>query len=203
MLLDHQTLFRESLREMLGNERELSVVADCDNLEDAARAASHLHPSIVLFDADTPSELLEGLQRIRAASPESRILALTFHDDPWMIRTLIGQGIHGYLSKSVSRLELVYAIRVASARSPRMVFISSYEKFNAALGADRTGAANISRRERDILMLVSEGLSNSQISKRLAIAEGTVKRHLGNVFIKLGASSRIDAVNRAVTADLL
>jgi DNA-binding NarL/FixJ family response regulator len=204
LLLDSQTLFRESLRTTLDSERDLSVVADSGDLEAAVELAAHLRPSIVLLDGNSPGELVERLMRINAASPESRVLILTVHDDPWMIRTTVSRGIRGYLHKSVSRPELIFAIRAVYRQGQHMVFIGNCETLMAAMHASRwSGAQVISQREYDILTLVSAGLSNAQISKRLAIAEGTVKRHLGNIFIKLGATSRLDAVNRATAADLL
>jgi DNA-binding NarL/FixJ family response regulator len=204
LILDNQTLFRESLRMMLDSEFDFSVVADSGDLDAAVELAARLRPAIVLLDGNTPGELVERVVRVKSASPGTRALILTGHNDPWMIRTLLIQGIHGYLPKSVSGPELIFAIRAACGTSQRMVFISTAETLIAAMNASRwSGMQTISQRECDILELVSRGLSNAQISKRLSIAEGTVKRHLGNIFVKLGATSRIDAVNRAFAADLL
>lgn len=204
LLLDNQTLFRESLRTTLDSERDLSVVADSGDLDTAVELAASLRPCVVLLDGNTPRELVERLVRIKSASPGSRALILTGHNDPWMIRTLLIQGIHGYIPKSVSRPELIFAIRSACGTSQRMVFLGNSETLIAVMNASRgSGMQSVSQRERDILALVSQGLSNAQIGKRLSIAEGTVKRHLGNIFVKLGATSRIDAVNRAGAANLL
>jgi DNA-binding NarL/FixJ family response regulator len=117
------------------------------------------------------------------------------------VRALLAAGIRGYLLKSVHWQELVAAIRAVRADSQRIVLGVSGE----SLGWVRPGlsASTLSDREREVLALVAEAFSNGQIASRLSLTEATVKRHLRNIFVKLGAVSRIDAVNKAAELGLL
>ncbi|MEU5940807.1 response regulator transcription factor [Micromonospora sp. NPDC047548] len=203
ILLDDHTLFRESLREALETDSELSVVGETGRPEAAVDMILSSEPDVVLVDAHTPEALAERVRQIGDLKTKSRLLVLTWHEDPWLIRSAVTNGVGGYVLKSITRLELVCAIRSLFARERRIVMMVSADTLTYALQAGRSGAEGISRREREALILASHGLSNAQIGRRLSITEGTVKRHLSNVYMKLGAASRVDAVNKAMMATLI
>lgn len=205
LLYDNHTLFRESLRQALETDDGISVVGETSDPETASALCADLKPDIVLLDALASGELVERVRRL--AADGVRVLVLTWHDDPWMVRTLLTQGILGYLLKGITRRELIAAINFVVGWEQRLVLVmAASDTLVNAMHVGRPGAPGtdgISQRERDILSLVAQGLSNAQIGKRLSITEGTVKRHLSNVYGKLGAVSRVDAVNKAVTATII
>jgi DNA-binding NarL/FixJ family response regulator len=201
VLVDDHRLVREGLREILAAEDDIAVVGEAANSADAvAQIGTHL-PDVVLLDVEIPGcEVTETVTVIRALSPDTRILILSMYDGPQLVRRLLGFGICGYLLKSVDRHELATAIRSVYLVPDRLVL--SVSRASLAQAAVDPGVV-LSARELEILELVARAFSNSQVASRLHITEATVKRHLRNIFVKLGAISRIDAVNKAVAGSLI
>jgi DNA-binding NarL/FixJ family response regulator len=203
LIVDHQTLFRQGLQELLKVEEDLAVVAQAGTVDEAVASVAHTKPDVVLLDVEMPgTDSATALERIQRTSPDSQIIALSMYDDPLVVQELLRLGASGYLLKTVSWQELVSAIRgvVAESNSEANRVIVSISRASLAQTGD-TGP--LSGRERQILLLVAEALSNAQIAKRLSITEGTVKRHLRKIFGKLDAVSRIDAVNKAAAASII
>jgi DNA-binding NarL/FixJ family response regulator len=200
LLVDDHTLFREGLREMLSLEDDLVVVGDVGDAERAVSVAAELRPDIILLDIEIPgSNVTSTLRAIRRASPESRVIILTMHDGAQLLQGLLALGINGYLLKNVTRQVLVSTIRSCLEEGRVMLSVSR----RSLAQAEASSPATLSDRELEVLTLASRALSNTQIARELFLTEATVKRHLRNVFAKLGAVSRIDAVNKAVAASLL
>jgi DNA-binding NarL/FixJ family response regulator len=202
LLVDHHAIVRDCLREVLDSYADLVVVdTAATGAEGVAKSARHL-PDIVLLDLELPDgEAVETVRGIRAVAPASRVIILSMSDGPGLLRRLVAEGVRGYLLRSAGRHELVAAVRSVHGDAERMVLSVSRETL--ARLQSGTGDADLSDREREVLELVAQALSNSQIAGRLAISEATVKRHLRNIFARLGAVSRIDAVNKAVGASLI
>ncbi|MGA7808470.1 helix-turn-helix transcriptional regulator, partial [Bradyrhizobium sp.] len=116
------------------------------------------------------------------------------YEGPQLVQDLLAIGVRGYLLKSIHWQELVVAIRAVSADADRVVLGVSRESLRQV--EQKSGIEMLSDREREVLHLVAQALSNSQIASRLSLTEATVKRHLRNIFVKLGAVSRLDAVNK-------
>lgn len=201
MLVDDHALLREGLREILSVEEDMVVVTEAADSEQALQRVAEHQPDVMLLDVEIPGrQTTDTVARVHAASPGTRIIILSMYDGPDLLRRLIKEGISGYLLKSVDRRELVAAIRSVAQAPGRMVLAVSQETMAQLQG----GAEQVlSAKELAVLRLVAQALSNSQIATRLNITEATVKRHLHRVFVKLGAVSRIDAVNKAVIASLL
>jgi DNA-binding NarL/FixJ family response regulator len=154
-----------------------------------------------LLDVEIPGlEAGETVTRIRRLSPTTRVLILSMYDGPQLLRRLLSAGISGYLLKSVDRQTLVAGIRSIYTTPERLVLAVSRESL--AQLQDHTDNI-LSVRELEILELVAQAFSNIQVANRLSITEATVKRHLRNIFAKLGAVSRIDAVNKAIAASII
>ncbi|MFI0897975.1 response regulator [Streptomyces sp. NPDC020983] len=202
LLVDDHTLVRDGLREILDSYDDLVVVGGAATSDEAvAQAGRHL-PDIVLLDVDLRDGEVTGTVRaIRDVSPASRVIILSMFEEPRLVRQLVAAGVRGYLLKSVNRHELVSAVRGVGRDAERMVLSVSHETLVRMHSG--TSGAGLSDRELEVLELVALALSNSQVADRLAVTEATVKRHLRNVFAKLGAVSRIDAVNKAVDAELI
>ncbi|MFD6420622.1 response regulator [Streptomyces sp. NPDC060198] len=195
LAVDDHRLLREALCELLEMYEGLTVVAQADDGPSGVRMAGLHRPDLVLLDVEMPGPgPLANLRGIRQAAPEARIIMLTMHDNRQLIDSLLSAGAVGYLHKEADRDVLVAAIRSAMAGGRTMYL----PRTPSGSGPERepTSADTLTLRERELMELVAQGLSNRQIGTRLGITEGTVKRHLRNIFDKLGATSRLDAVNR-------
>lgn len=199
LVVDDHTLFREALSEMLDRVPGLSVRSAASGTE----ALGLLDPpDVVLLDVEIPGERATAtLGRLRTRYPSASVVMLSVFDDPRTVQETLAAGAAGYLLKSVTREELVTAVRNACADPGRSRVSISRDTLNRIAVGGGTGP--LSRRECEVLQLVAGAMTNGQIGARLSISEGTVKRHLRNIFVKLNAVSRIDAVNKAIEADIL
>jgi two-component system nitrate/nitrite response regulator NarL len=194
VIVDDHTLLREALADVLRLESDIAVVGEAGDADEAVAVVRLTQPDIVLLDVEIPGGgPAEVTRRLTEASPHSRTIVLSMHDSPSLVREMLDLGVHGYLHKSVSRSDLAGAIRGVHHHGERVVLSVSPAEHEAH--GEEPGL--LSTREREVITLVAEALSNRQIAARLHITEGTVKRHLRNIFDKLGAVSRIDAVNKA------
>lgn len=201
LLVDDHALVREGIREILSVEDDITVVSEAADSTEAIREVSRHKPDIVLLDVDIPGHRsADTVIQILALSPATRVIMLSMYDGPDLLRRLIAVGIRGYLLKSVGSTELISAIRGVYLQPDRMVMSISRESMSQL---QRAEGSVLSARETEVLQLVAQALSNSQIASRLKITEATVKRHLHTVFGKLGAVSRIDAVNKAIAMSLI
>jgi DNA-binding NarL/FixJ family response regulator len=196
VIVDDHALFRDGLREILMTQRDMAVVGEAGDSASAVTLIADKRPDIVLLDVEIPGDdVTVTVGQIRASSPRSRVLILSMHEGPQLVQALLTAGIRGYLLKSIRWQELVAAIRAVHSDSDRVVLGVSRESL--AHVQQRPSPGTLSARELEVLDLVAQALSNSQIASRLNLTEATVKRHLRNIFVKLGAVSRLDAVNKA------
>jgi DNA-binding NarL/FixJ family response regulator len=201
VVVDDHTLFREGIREMLSLEPEITVLAEGSSGPEAVMLAGRYHPDVILLDVAMPGDgAAATIEQIRTVSPRSRVIVLTMHDDPDLMRELTDRGASAYLVKSVSRKELTAVVRLVPRSADTVVL---YVPRRTIQGVERPLRGLLSPRELDVLRLVALALSNGQVAHRLSITEATVKRHLSNVYAKLGAVSRLDAINKAISARLI
>jgi len=199
VLVDDHVLLRDGVRQILETDPAFSVVADAGTGDEGIARVSRTQPDIVLLDVQLPGPgPVETVRRMRAAAPHARIVLLTMYDDAMLLGQLIDLGIRGYLLKSISHAELLSNLH-AIYRDPSRVVLSVSPRTLA--GAD--AGAKLSEREIEVLELVAAAMTNAQVAGRLGLTEATVKRHVRNIFAKLDAVSRIDAVNKAIAARLI
>jgi DNA-binding NarL/FixJ family response regulator len=202
VLVDDHRLFRESLGALLGVHEGIEVVAEGADGADAVRLTREHRPDVVLLDVEMPGQsVLTSLVEIRSASPSTRIVVLTMHENTTLARQLLLRGASAYLIKTIGHHELVAAIRASTEGARDTVTLSVSRGGLAGLAATDTPV--LSARELEVLGLVARARSNHAIARELQISEGTVKRHLSNINHKLGSTSRLDAVRRATRARLL
>jgi DNA-binding NarL/FixJ family response regulator len=198
LIVDDHALVREGLCGILEAQEDMRVVGEAGDSAATVALAAQQRPDIVLLDIEIPGgEVTVTVARIRECSPGSRVIILSMYEGPQLVQDLLAAGVRGYLLKSIHWQELVVAIRAVRADSDRVVLGVSRESLRHVHQVSAAGT--LSAREREILDLVGQALSNGQIAARLGLTEATVKRHLRNIFIKLGAVSRIDAVNKGAS----
>jgi DNA-binding NarL/FixJ family response regulator len=196
LIVDDHAVVREGLCRLLTAYDDMRVVGEAGDLASAAALAAREHPGVILLDIGIPDgDGGTAVRRLRASSPASSVLIVSRREGPELVQAALAAGARGYLPMNIQGQELVVAIRAVLADPDRIVL--GVSRASLAYGGDTPGPETLSEREREVLALVGQALSNRQIASRLSLTEATVKRHLRNIFVKLGAVSRIDAVNKA------
>jgi DNA-binding NarL/FixJ family response regulator len=201
LLVDDHVLFREGVAEIFDAEEGVRVVGEAENGLEAIVLAEREKPDVILLDVEMPVMGAENaIEQILRASPSSKVLVLTMYDQPRLVRKLLDLGAHGYIVKNATREELVSAVRTVHRVEDRVVLSVSRSTTDMLEGSKKN---TLSAREFEILLLIARAMSNSEISSYLHISNGTVKRHLTNIYAKLGVSSRSDAAKKALTSGLI
>ena len=199
-LADDHTMFREGLEAILSSRGgDIEIVGrSSTGGEDAMSLIEENKPDVVIAQIDLDlNTAREVLLRIRSCSPDSRIVVLTMFDNFRYLKALSKMGIDAYIHKSSSSKELLATIDAAS-REPagENVVVSMPRGLLERMGEEPVGA--LSERETEIMVLAARGCSNHQIAEELGISEATAKRHLANVYQKIGVGSRSEAVRKAL-----
>ena len=205
LVADDHILLRGALCGLLDAEPGFEVVAQAGTGTEAIRMAGQYRPDVVLLDIEMPeNDPSVTVQRILRQDPGTRIIVLSMSDGRYLVNELLSLGVSGYLHKSVNRETLVSAIRQRQDNGRRTITVAVAPESLRGLGpGESADEQTLSDREIEVLTCTAQALSNRQIAARLGITEGTVKRHLRNIFTKLDAVSRIDAVNKAVERSLI
>ncbi|MEU8552281.1 response regulator transcription factor [Streptomyces roseoverticillatus] len=200
MLIEDNAIYRAGLSSMLGLEYGIDVVAQYASPARAIPLMPHAAPDVVLLGVDdTGQEAEEALTRLLPALPRrGQVVVLGGHGDASTGQDLVRLGARAYLPKDVTPSYLVSVICMAHFYGRRTAVPP-----DAVPVRSRAADVTLSTREREIVRLVAKAMTNAQIGRHLHITEGTVKRHLSNVFNKLHAVSRMDAVNKASAACLI
>lgn len=192
VLADDHVLVRQGIRAFLETEDDLAIVGEAADGEEAIALCAEQRPDVALLDMVMPGGGgLAATRGIKAASPNTAVVILSSFDDDAQVLPAIQAGALSYLLKDVGAEQLVVAVRNAAAQQatlhPRVASRVVNALHDLATG---TPAMSLSERERDVLLLIAEGLSNHQIALRLEIGEKTVKTHVSNILSKLGLEDR-------------
>jgi DNA-binding NarL/FixJ family response regulator len=196
-VVDDHTLFREGMRLMLDLEVDLAFVGEASTVAEAVVLVASARPDLILLDLRlAQARGIDLLSRLAASPGAPRVLVVTAFPDESEIAEALRLGAKGVVLKDAARESLLGAIRAVSAGNIWLPpdlgakVITALSQATPANLADRFG--QLSRREREIVALVGQGLNNREIASRLAIAEKTIKGHLTNIFFKLGVRDRLE-----------
>ena len=211
LIVDDQRLMREGLRILLEMEPDLEVVGEAGDGLAALERFAALGPDVVLMDVRMPVlDGVEATRRLREQWPAARVIILTTFDDDAYLFEGLRAGALGYLLKDVSGQDLAKAVRTVAAGGAlidpsvtRKVVAELARRAPPVRPPETALREPLSERERDILRLVAQGLSNGEIAGRLSLAEGTVKNYVTAILQKLGARDRTQAALRARELGLL
>ena len=202
VLVDDHTLFCEGLAELLASDTTVRVVAQGSNSADALTLVTEHRPDVVLVDVEMPGPGARAtVSRLRQEHPDTQVIVLTMHDKPELAWQLLDRGAAAYLTKTIARQELIAAVRSVVTSRGNVLLSMSRQMINFPDKPPPT--VMLSAREVEVLKLAALAMSNAQIGRQLVITEGTVKRHLTNIYAKLGAVSRVDAIRKATAARLI
>jgi DNA-binding NarL/FixJ family response regulator len=201
LLVDDHPVVRHGLRGMLDAEADLTVVGEASSGTAGVQAARELNPDIVLMDLRMPDgDGVQATGQLLAVLPTARVVVLTTYDTDRDILRAIEAGASGYLLKDASPAELADAVR-AAARGETVLAPSVASTLVRQVRAP--APPGLSAREVQVLRLVAQGRTNSDIGRELFISEATVKTHLLRVFNKLDVADRTAAVTTAMSHGLL
>lgn len=198
LIADDHPVVRQGLAAMIEYERDMTIVAEVEDGEEAVASFARHHPDVALLDLRMPR--LDGLAAIiaiRDQYPNARIIVLTTYDHEEDIYRALRAGARAYLLKDSPAEDLLAAIRTVHA---------GQKHIPAGIGAklsEHMSRPPLTERELEVLRLIVAGQSNQAIAKSLVIAEGTVKYHVNNILTKLGVNDRTQAVTSALKSGMV
>jgi two-component system response regulator NreC len=209
LLADDHTILRAGLRMMLNAQPDIIVVGEANDGREAVREAEQLAPDVVIMDITMP-ELsgIEATKLIKRAMPDVKILMLTMHENEGYLFQSLRAGASGYMMKEAADTELLQAIRTVQngrfylSPAAQSMMVGDY-LLRVKAGEEKDSYNDLTEREREILKLVAEGLTNNQIAEKLVISPKTVDTHRTHVMDKLNLHSRAELVKYAMRRGLL
>ena len=202
-IVDDHAMVRSGLAAFLSVADDLELVGEAENGQQALRLCAEERPDVVLMDLVMPG--MDGVQTTRAIRerfPEIRVIALTSFPEDRLVQDVLEAGALSYLLKNVGADELARAIRAAREGRSTLAPEAAQVLIQRATHAPAPGH-DLSPREREVLALMVQGLSNPEIADRLVVGRSTIKFHVSSILGKLGVQSRTEAVAIAVQNKLV
>src|SRR3954466_1370257 len=207
IIADDQTLFREGIKDLLENEKNITVVAEAADGREALRLVKKLKPNVILLDIKLPHmDGIEATRQIHKECPNTNVLILSGYEDEAHVREAIQAGANGYLSKMLPAAELVNALKTFANQG---VMIPQPVMSKLIDGLRNMGTANaeaslvaLTKTEIKVLALLGRGQSNKEIAASLTCSVKTIKNHLNSMFQKLSVSNRTEAVVKGIDMGL-
>ena len=221
MLVDDHEVIRVGLKTFLQTQPDFEVVAEAGNGEEAVDRAMEFHPDVILMDITMQGvDGMEATRRLRVLCPQCLVLALTVHDDKQYLMQMLAAGASGYITKQAAADELVEAIHTIASGNvylqPALArwLLEDYQRLTRqtapapATSSETTegnasGLEVLSLRERQVLELIAQGISNQEIGERLQLSHKTIARHRERIMKKLNMHSRTELVKFAIRTGLV
>ena len=208
VIADDQTLFREGIKDLLENEKNIQVIAEAADGREALRLVKKLRPNVILLDIKLPHmDGIEATRQIHKECPTTNVLILSGYEDEAHVMEAIQAGANGYLSKMLPAAELVNALKTFANQG---VMIPQPVMSKLIDGLRNMGTANaeaslvaLTKTEIKVLALLGRGQSNKEIASSLACSVKTIKNHLNSMFQKLSVSNRTEAVVKGIDLGLI
>ena len=203
LIVDDHAMVRKGLISFLKNKPELELVGEACDGREAIEYCEQLQPDVILMDLLMP-ELggVAATHTIHQRWPRVQVIALTSFQEKELVQDALQAGAIGYLLKNVSGEELSEAIRQAHGGWPTLAPEAVQALVRPPSEAE-TMAADLTRREQEVLALLVKGMSNPEIAERLVISRATVKVHISSILSKLGVASRAEAISLAIQNKLV
>jgi DNA-binding NarL/FixJ family response regulator len=203
LVADDHPMLREGLVAVLGTQPDFEVVGEASDGSETVRLAETLQPDVILLDLEMPEvDGVAALEGLRDAGSASRAIVFTAYDTDQRILGALRAGARGYLLMGASRTEIFDAVRTVHAGGS-LLEPGVTTRLLDHVREDREQHESLTPRELEVLLLISEGLHNSEIAGRLFVTERTVKFHVSSILAKLGADNRTEAVALATRRGLI
>jgi len=198
VIVDDHLMVRRGLATFLKVFKDFKLVGEADTGESAIKLCEKLQPDVVLMDMVMQSmDGAAATRLIRKQCPSTQIIALTSFKDDILVKSALQSGAISYLLKGVSANELAQAIRAAHVGRPT-ISAEATEALIQAASQDVVPVIDLTEREHEVLILMVEGLTNTQIAARLTVSPATIKSHVSSILAKFGVASRTEAVALAL-----
>lgn len=208
LIADDHAVLRAGLRMLVEAQNDMAVAGEAGDGLEVVQKAHELQPDVVLMDLSMPGPHSgEVIRQVQQASPKTRVLILTMHDDPAYLASAMSAGAAGYVVKKVADSELLSAIRAVHAGRTFVDLTQSLDAPSRAVPATRRAEAarpkDLSRREREVLRLLAQGHSNQQIATQIRVSVKTVETYRTRLKEKLGLKGRAELYRFAVESGIL
>jgi len=209
VLVDDQELMRVGFRMVLGAQEDMEIVGEAGNGQEAVRLAEELRPDVVLMDVRMP--VLDGVEATKLITERAlaKVLVMTTFDLDEYALSALRNGASGFLLKDTPSVQLVAALRSVASGDAVVSPSVTRRLLDRFLGSASGELRDVSvlevltEREREVLLLIAQGLSNIEIARKLFLSEATVKTHVGRVLAKLDLRDRVQAVVLAYETGLV
>lgn len=208
LLVDDHEIVRAGLRMLFQAEQDMEIVGEAGSGDEALAAVAKLKPNVVIMDVVMPGMGgIEATRRIKAASPDTVVLALTMHEDEQYFFKMLEAGASGYIPKRAAPDDLVSATRVVSQGNvflyPSLAKLLVQDFLDRSEPATTPTAEELTPREREVLTYIAEGYTSREIAEALVISIKTVDRHRENIMQKLNLHNRVELVKYAIEKGLI
>lgn len=206
LIADDHTLFRDGLKALFDSVPDTAVIGEAANGAEAIAQAEKLQPDVLLMDIQMPGiNGIEATRQIVQTSPHIGIIIVTMFEDDDSVFAAMRAGARGYVLKGSDQEEMLRAIH-AVARGEALFGPAIATKLTSFFNTSQSNKAiafpDLTEREREILNLLAQGLTNQQIANKLVISHKTVRNHVSNIFNKLHVADRVQAIIQARNAGL-
>lgn len=203
LLVDDHAVVRSGLSKFLLVNKDLKLVGEASDGQEALQKVSLYKPDVVLMDLMMPGmDGVTATREIRKKYPSVKVIALTSFAEQNLVQGALQAGAIGYLQKNVTARELGTAIR-AAYEGKMTLSPEATQVLANSVAQPQIAGEQLTDRERDVLRCMVDGLNNNEIAEKLVISLGTVKFHISNIFHKLGVDSRVEAVKLAIEQKLV
>ena len=207
VLADDHVLMRNGLKKILEMETDIKIIGEASNGQEAIAVAKKKRPRVILMDINMPRmNGIEATKVLKKEMPDIKIVILTIYDDREYLLELIKLGINGYVLKDIEPRGLVEAVRAASRGesyiqpSLTQALISEYHRLTRPIAGVKKP---LTRREKEVMVLIAEGMSNMEIAQKLSISEKTVKNHVSSILRKMNLMDRTQVAIYAIRNKLV
>ncbi len=204
LVVDDHAVLREGICALLVQHSDMQVVGEASNGVEALEQAASLKPDVILMDITMPRmDGLEATRQIRERWPDTRILVLTQHENKEYVMPLLQAGAAGYILKKAGGAELVNAIRAVYTDGAFLHPSAARAVVNQVSQADDTRQPHLTEREKQVLILVAEGMTSREIAHQLRLSEKTVVVHRNNIMEKLNLHNSVELARYAIRSGLV
>lgn len=208
LIVDDNAVIRAGLRNVLETSDKISVIGEASDGEAALAEIDRSQPDVVLLDVRMPKQ--DGLAVVKQAAAKTKILMLTYTDEPEIIREALAEGARGYLVHGTCTPdEIERAILTVYSGNLLLTGLAAdamwgggSQAVSAAQKPDAGERAGLSKRQREVMELIADGLTNGEIARACFLAEKTVKNHVNQIFAKLGVRTRAEAVSQWLSMEI-